>query len=247
MYVIYEKPTTKVIKRSLVDCWCVFFGCEVTITCLINTCPQTAGLNPLTGPQCLLHIACGAHLQCKSSNTIHNLRFNIDACKPSFAHTKMNQGYRFNLHRGRRKNSLQQWAGVTINTLMISRDRREKASGGGRRNPFHNFKSNPPLKHLETTSQYEMAQSHTGTIIIWIHSTGLVLVQKMFFVTQHGETLSPCETTDAHGGRARTELVLLGTRAGSRGEGGRVRLVRFYENISWVMPHARVMPASASA
>lgn len=43
------------------------------------------------------------------------------------------------VHQGSRKNSLQQYAGVTINTLMISRDRREKTSGDGRRYPSHSF------------------------------------------------------------------------------------------------------------
>lgn len=91
-------------------------------------------------------------------------------------------------HEGRRKNSLQQWAGVTINTLMISRDRREKASGeaaGGTRPTL--FKINPPQwQHGHTTSHQETAQSHSDTIIVGnvgIHSTGFWC----FFVRERDE------------------------------------------------------------
>lgn len=75
-----------------------------------------------------------------------------------------------------------------------------------------------------------MAQSHTSTIIIGIHSTGLVLVQKMFFVTQRGEyTLSARQPTRTAAGH---ELNWFCWGRGVAGRGGRVRLVRFYENIS---------------
>lgn len=77
-----------------------------------------------------------------------------------------------------------------------------------------------------------MAQSHKNTIIIGIHSTGLVLVQKMFFRNTARRIHSLRETTDAHGSRARTELVLLGARGRGGERTGAFGLVRFYENIS---------------
>lgn len=231
--------------------WCrvaVPSSCTVTPSRLINTRPlePRPDSNPFAGPQCLLHIARRAHLQCKSTNTIHNLRFNIDALQTELphSHTKRIKTIDLTLHEGRRKNSLQQWAGVTINTLMISRDRREKASGGGRRNPFHSFQEKSSTR---TTP--------TGNITIWngtishehYYNTNpqhwFGFGTKDVFRNTARRIHSLRETTDAHGSRARTELVLLGTRG--RGEGW----TGAFGSVLWkyFVSNARVMSASASA
>lgn len=87
---------------------------------------------------------------------------NTDALHRSPSHTNPNRDYRFNLHEGRRKNSLQQWVGVTINTLMISRVQREKASGLRRlAHPSECFRD----KSDTTTSEHATPQyHHTGAL-----------------------------------------------------------------------------------
>lgn len=145
------------------------------------------------------------------------------------------------LYEGRRKNSLQQWAGVTINTLMISRDRREKASGGGRRNPSHTFQEkSTKASRTRNITIWNGTISH-GHYTIRIHSTGLVLVQKMFFVTQRGEdTPSARQPTRTAAGHELNWFCWRGRGEGRTGAFGSVLWKYFVSN-------ARVMSASASA
>lgn len=134
------------------------------------------------------------------------------------------------LHEGRRKNSLQQWAGVTINTLMISRDRREKASGG-RRNPSHTFqqKSTIASRTLNITRNGTISHEHYS-ICNPQHWFGYG-TKDVFRNTARRDCPSIGRPTLAGAGH---ELNWF-WRGGRAGMSERVRLVGFYENISWVM------------
>lgn len=80
-------------------------------------------------------------------------------------------------------------------------------------------------KHHNTKWHYLTGTINVSTTLVW-------LWYKICFFRNTAMRSSVSITTDALGSRARTELVLPGER---EGEDVRVRLVRFYENISWVM------------
>lgn len=191
--------------------------------------------NPLPGSVCTptrlastMQILQTRSTICDSTDALH---------RTSPPHTNPKRDYRFNLHKGRRKNSLQQWVGVTINTLMISRVQREKASGLRRRQKAHPSKMfSREIRHYDIwTRNTTMPQSHRSTIIM--ESTALVwLWYKRCFFRNTTRRVEPGNDDRRSRRPGKNWTGFAGWEAGGvRGKTVGCVWIRFYENISWVM------------
>lgn len=109
---------------------------------------------------------------------------------------------------------------------MISRDRREKASGG-RRNPSHTFqqKSTIASRTLNITRNGTISQGHYS-ICNPQHWFGYGTKDVFRNTTRRDVSLD--KTTNARGSRARTELVLQGRARGDGWTGAFGRFMKIF-------------------